>query len=115
MAFLNLYANIAQLEINRGMEMFRKTPNAVLLDVRTREEYASGYIDGSVNIPLDELDGIAESIRNPDVPIFVYCRSGRRSARAASYLRRIGYTNVRDIGGILDYKGEVKLPKRGWN
>ena len=115
MAFLNLFANIAPIEINRGMETFKKAPGAVLLDVRTREEYSEAYIGGSINVPLDELNGIAAIVRNPDTPIFVYCRSERRSARAASFLRRIGYTNVRDIGGILDYKGEIKALKRSWN
>lgn len=96
------------IEINLGVEKYKKIPEAILLDVRTRKEYAEGYIGGSFNLPIDELDGIAYIVKNPATPIFVYCRSGRRSARAASFLRRIGYREVYDIGGILDYKGEIK-------
>lgn len=79
----------------------------VLLDVRTREEYAEGYIKGSVNIPLQEIERV-ERIYPKDTILFVHCRSGARSGRAVAYLQQIGFTNVKNIGGIIDYHGEIE-------
>lgn len=71
---------------------------AVLLDVRTPEEFASGHIDGAVNIPVQVLDSRMAELTDKKRPIVVYCRSGARSARAASALRAAGYASVHDIG-----------------
>jgi len=76
----------------------------ILLDVRTPEEYAEGHIAGSVLLPLDEIDAKAgEALKDKDAPIFVYCRSGRRSKIAAEALVSMGYTEVYDLGGIIDW------------
>ena len=75
----------------------------VLVDVRTPEEYAAGFIAGSVNIPLQELDARLSEIPR-DVPVVVYCRSGNRSAQAADILTRNGYSEVYDLGGIIDWQ-----------
>ena len=93
--------------INDGVSAFRENPNAVLLDVRTNEEYADGHIEGSKNLPLQEIESVASVITDKTTPLFVYCRSGARSARAVAILKNKGYTDVTDIGGILSYKGEV--------
>jgi phage shock protein E len=75
------------------------TPH-ILIDVRTPDEFASGYIDGAVNISVQTLpDRLSEVPR--DKPVIVYCHSGNRSAQAASILSKAGYTNVYDMGGIL--------------
>lgn len=74
----------------------------LLLDVRTPEEYADGHIAGSINIPLAEL-GNQLSLIPTDIPVVVYCRSGNRSAQAVTLLRDSGYTNVLDMGGIVDW------------
>ena len=93
-------------DIHKGVEEYRNTPGALLLDVRTGAEYAEGHIPGSVNIPMQFLDEpVAE---DTDTPIFVYCLSGGRSRQAAAMLRREGYTKVKDIGGIAAYTGEVE-------
>ena len=76
----------------------------VLLDVRTAEEYAEGYIEGAVLIPDTELRSRAEAeLPDKDALILVYCRSGRRSALAAAVLAELGYTRVLDFGGIIDW------------
>ncbi len=93
-------------DINAGVEEFRKTPNAILIDVRRPEEYADGRIPGSVNGPLQAPDKLAELIGHKDRPVFVYCLSGARSRRAANYLTKLGFTNVRDLGGINNWKGK---------
>ena len=93
--------------INEGVKNFRKTPNAILLDVRTEEEYREEHIEGSTNLPLQEIETATSLITDKDKPLFVHCRSGVRSAQAVSILKKIGYTNVNDIGGIIDYKEEI--------
>ena len=90
--------------IDAAVEASRSDPDGLLLDVRTAEEYASGHIPGSVNVPLETLSRF-----DADVPgaIYVYCRSGSRSARAAALLAQMDYEAV-NIGGIIDYRGELE-------
>ncbi len=95
--------------IDRGVEGFRNTADAILLDVRTAQEYREGHIPGSVNIPLQSLDKIDDLAENKDVPIFVHCQSGGRSRQAAAILAEMGYSRVIDIGGISAYTGKVEM------
>ena len=90
--------------IDEGVRVCRSTPNAVLLDVRTPEEYAAGHIPGSVNHPLERLQTYDGDIA---APIFAYCRSGSRSARAVALLKELDYEAV-NLGGIIDYRGELE-------
>ena len=95
-------------DINEGMERCVATPDAVLLDVRTGAEYQEGHLPGSRNIPVDALpsvDGLPAAL---GTPLFVYCLSGARSSHAAAVLRRMGYCNVTNIGGINRYRGKVE-------
>ncbi len=94
-------------DINAGVEECRSTPGAVLLDVRTAEEFAGGHIPGSVNVPLGAL-GDVDRVAQKSTPLFVYCRSGARSASAAAVLEQEGYGQVRNIGGIAAWRGPVE-------
>lgn len=94
-------------DINQGIKEYETTPGAILLDVRTPDEYAQGHIKDSINLPLLSLRHASERIPNKNAPVFVYCRSGSRSAQAVSLLEGMGYTNVQSIGGIRRYKGKV--------
>ena len=77
----------------------------IILDVRTEEEFAEGHIEGAILIPDYEIGVKAESIlTDKDQLILVYCRSGRRSKNAASELATLGYTNIKEFGGINDWK-----------
>jgi rhodanese-related sulfurtransferase len=71
---------------------------ALLLDVRSREEFAAGHLPGSVNIPVDELEGRLHELPPSDRPVVAYCRSGMRSGRAKSLLERHGFTQVVNLG-----------------
>jgi len=104
---MNLLDIFKRKDINEGVKRYRETEGAVLLDVRTRSEYAHGHIEGSRNLPLDELDRASAYVSNKSTPVFVHCLSGGRSARAAAYLRDCGYSTVHDIGGIGDYTGRI--------
>lgn len=71
---------------------------ALLLDVRTPEEFASGHIEGAVNIPVQELEGRMAELEPKDRAIVVYCRSGARSSQAESMLEGAGYGKVHNLG-----------------
>ena len=76
----------------------------ILLDVRTAEEFNSQHIEGAVNIPVDEIgQSISAEIPDKDTLVLVYCRSGGRSASATQEMSRMGYTNVYDFGGIINW------------
>lgn len=80
---------------------------AVVLDVRTSEEYAQGHIEGALNVPLDQIDTIDSLVSDKDQSILVYCRSGNRSAKAAARLVELQYTKVFDFGGIQDWPYDI--------
>ena len=80
----------------------------VIVDVRTPEEFAEGHIPGAICIPVETIgDEPPAELADTEQLILVYCRSGRRSAIAAAQLARLGYANVVDFGGIIDWDGEV--------
>lgn len=79
----------------------------VLLDVRTQEEFDEGHIPGAVCLPHESIAADKELPFGKDVRLFLYCRSGRRSAEAAKKLVSMGYTDVTDFGGIIDWPYEV--------
>ena len=80
----------------------------VLLDVRSRQEFQKGHIPGSRNVPLSSLGEAAGLAEDKETPLFVYCYSGARSGQAVHVLRRMGYANVKNIGGIAAWTGEVE-------
>ena len=96
-----------QPDINQGVKEYTATPGAVLMDVRTSEEYRGGHIPGSKNVPLQAIDKVASVAENKDTVLYVYCQSGARSRQATSMLRGMGYTNVNNIGGFAAYSGKV--------
>ena len=97
-----------QPDVNHGVKEFQMTSGAVLLDVRTPEEYRSGHIPGSKNIPLQTIDSVSTVVENKDTSLYVYCQSGARSRQAVGMLKQMGYTNVNNIGGIAAYAGKVE-------
>lgn len=104
---MGLFDFLKGQDINQGIEVFHQVPDAVLLDVRTPEEYRQGHIPDSRNIPLQSLEKVSSIVGDKDTPLFVYCLSGSRSRQAARMLSDMGYSNVRNIGGIANYKGKV--------
>ena len=91
-----------------GLETFRNTEGAVLIDVRSVREFKLGHIPGSKNLPLQEIEKAKETIPDTDTPVFVYCFSGARSEEAVELLKGMGYSRAMNIGGIRDYYGETK-------
>ena len=98
-----------QISMDEAVKMMRDEKDYIILDVRRPDEFAEGHIPGAINVPNEEIgtDEIAE-LPNKSRLILVYCRSGRRSKKASEKLVKLGYTNIVEFGGILDYKGEIE-------
>ena len=105
---MGIFDFFKQPDINQGVQEYKNTAGAVLLDVRSLQEYREGHIPGSQNVPLQQLDKVEEVTENKDTVLYVYCRSGARSRQAVSLLKHMGYTNVHNIGGIAAYSGKVE-------
>ena len=99
---------LRQPDVNQGVSDYKNAVGAVLIDVRTPEEYSEGHIPESRNVPLQTLDRVVNYVKNKDTELFVYCHSGARSRQAAAMLGRMGYTRVNNIGGISSYRGKVE-------
>ena len=101
-----VYVNIAAEEAKQIMDT---EEGYVILDVRTQEEYDQGHIPGAIVISHEEIAEKAEKVlTDKDQLILVYCRSGRRSKIAAETLLELGYTNIKEFGGIIDWPYEVE-------
>ena len=102
-------ATYRQINMSEAVEMMASESDYIILDVRRPDEFAAGHIPNAVNIPnesigADEIDELPDK----DRLILVYCRSGNRSKQASEKLVRLGYTNIVEFGGILDWKGEIE-------
>ena len=101
-----VYMNITAEEAKQIMD---SEEGYIILDVRTQEEYDQGHIPGATQISHEEIEEKAEDVlTDKDQLILVYCRSGRRSKLAAEVLVELGYTNIKEFGGILDWPYEVE-------
>ena len=99
------YSNITAEEAKVLMDT---ESDYIILDTRTDEEFAEGHIEGAIMIPEYEIADRAEKeLPNKDQLILVYCRSGRRSKIASEELVKLGYTNVKEFGGIIDWPYEI--------
>jgi rhodanese-related sulfurtransferase len=95
--------------MDKAIKMMKNESGYIILDVRRPDEYAEGHIPGAINVPNEEIDADEpDELPNKSQLILVYCRSGRRSKEAAAKLAELGYTNIVEFGGILDYKGEIE-------
>ena len=101
----NTYRSIT---MDEAVTMMAQETGYIILDVRRPDEFAAGHIPNAINVPNESIgtDEISE-LPNKDQLIMVYCRSGRRSKEASEKLVKLGYTNIVEFGGILDWKGEI--------
>ena len=96
-----VYVNITAEEAKQIMD---SKEGYIILDVRTQEEYDQGHIPGAIVISHEKISEKAEEVlTDKDQLILVYCRSGRRSKLAAEALVELGYTNIKEFGGIIDW------------
>ncbi len=98
-----------QINAQEAKTIMDESTGYVVLDVRTPEEFEQGHIVGAINIDHEEITEKAESVLlNKEQLILVYCRSGRRSKIASDALVKLGYTNVKEFGGINDWPYETE-------
>ena len=97
-----------QISVNEAVYMMEQESDYIILDVRRPDEFAAGHIPGAINVANESI-GTADIPQLPDKDqlIMVYCRSGRRSKEASEKLVKLGYTNIVEFGGILDWTGET--------
>jgi len=89
--------------------IMQENTNYIILDVRTIEEYNVGHIPNAICIPNETIDEtVTKQLPNKDQLILIYCRSGNRSKQAALKLQQLGYTNLVEFGGIIDWDGEIE-------
>ena len=101
-----VYVNITAEEAKQIMDT---QEGYVILDVRTQEEFDAGHIPGAIVIPNTEIEQRAElELPDKNQLLLVYCRSGNRSKKAAEILVQLGYTNIKEFGGIIDWPYEVE-------
>ncbi|MDL2254527.1 rhodanese-like domain-containing protein [Ruminococcaceae bacterium OttesenSCG-928-I18] len=103
-----MFGFLGRMDINKGVSEFRATDGAVLLDVRTKDEYRGGHVPGSRNIDVNQIEKVTALASDKATPLFVHCLSGARSGRAVNALKSMGYTNVKNIGGISAYTGPLE-------
>ena len=103
-----------QITMDEAVAIMEEEKNYIILDVRTAAEFDEKHIPGAINIPNEAIgtDAIPE-LPDKDQLILVYCRSGNRSKQASEKLVKLGYTNVVEFGGIIDWPGETETNEGG--
>lgn len=104
----NSYEHITQEEAKSIMDT---DSDAIILDVRTQKEYDAGHIKNAILIPNNQISDDAEQkLPDKEQTILVYCRSGNRSREAAEALAELGYTDIREFGGIMTWPYDIEMP-----
>lgn len=104
----NNETTIKHVSMHDIVKIMNENTNYIILDVRTVAEYNDGHIPNAICIPNETINGdIIDKLPNKEQLILIYCRSGNRSKQAAEKLKNLGYTNLVEFGGIIDWKGEI--------
>lgn len=102
-------ANIQYVSMNDIEKIMNENENYIILDVRTIEEYNDGHIPNAICIPNETIDeNVVNKLPNKEQLILIYCRSGNRSKQATIKLKDLGYLNLIEFGGIIDWPGEIE-------
>ena len=102
------FSTYEQITAEQAKNIMDTEKDYVIIDARTEEEFAEGHIEDAILIPEYEIAERAEKeLPDKEQLILVYCRSGRRSKIASEELVKLGYTNVKEFGGIIDWPYEV--------
>lgn len=102
---LLMYKSITMEE---AKAIFKEKGNYIIVDVRRPDEYKEGHIPNAINIVNETIDKEPQELKDKDQSIYVYCRTGRRSKEASEKLVNLGYTNIIEIGGIVDWNGNIE-------
>lgn len=97
------------ITMKEAKEIFETDGDYIILDVRRADEFADGHIPGAINVANEDItDERPQELPDKNQTIYVYCRSGNRSKQAATKLADMGYTNIIEFGGIIDWTGDVE-------
>ena len=100
---------IKHVSMNDIVQIMEENENYIILEVRTQAEYNQGHIPNAICIPNETIDeNVVNKLPDKNQMILVYCRSGNRSKQAAEKLKKLGYTNLIEFGGIIDWKGKIE-------
>ena len=98
-----------QISMAEAKEIMSTEKDYILLDARTQEEYADGHIPGAICVPNETIGPVPPGqLPDKEQMVLVYCRSGNRSRQAAAKLAAMGYSNIVEFGGIMDWDGEIE-------
>lgn len=100
-----MYKSISMLE---AIKKFKEEEDYIIVDVRRPDEYKEGHIPKAINIVNEEITNRPNKLPDLNQTIYVYCRSGRRSKEASEKFSKLGYTNIIEFGGILDWPGVIE-------
>ena len=101
------------ITMDKAKELFQTEGDYLILDVRRADEFAEGHIPGAINIANEDIKSSEpKELQDKEQTIYVYCRSGNRSKQAAAKLAAMGYTNIVEFGGIIDWPGETVSEKK---
>ena len=99
---------IKYVSMDEIVQIMNENSNYIILDVRTMQEYNEGHIPNAICIPNETIsENIINKLPNKEQLILIYCRSGNRSKQAAQKLKNLGYTNLIEFGGIIDWAGDI--------
>ena len=105
----NQVAEYTSITMEDAKEIFQEKGDYLIVDVRRADEFAEGHIPGAINIANEDIvSSEPAELPDKDQVIYVYCRSGNRSKQAAAKLAAMGYTNIVEFGGILDWTGQME-------
>ena len=97
------------ITMDKAREIFQTEGDYLILDVRRADEFAEGHIPGAINIANEDIKSSEpKELQDKEQTIYVYCRSGNRSKQAATKLAAMGYTNIVEFGGIIDWTGDIE-------
>lgn len=101
---------IRHVSMDDIVKIMNENKNYVIVDVRTPDEYKEGHIPNAINIPNETIinETIYNKLKDKNQLILIYCRSGSRSRQAAYKMQKLGYTNLVDFGGIINWKGKIE-------
>ena len=105
----NNIAKVKHVSMQEITKIMSENSNYIILDVRTIEEYKEGHIPNAICIPNETIGEDTKNLfKDKNQLILIYCRSGNRSKQAAEKLQKLGYTNLIEFGGIIDWEGEIE-------
>ena len=101
-------AGCIKVQKNKSAQTVKPEADALLIDVRTPEEFSAGHLENAINVPLQNISSISSVASDKNTVLYLYCRSGRRVKMAISELRKLGYNNLHDFGGMQEAAEKLK-------